>query len=119
MVRRRLESVGRPLPTLELDIHDETGNPVPQGEPGEIWVRSGQVSGAYVGTLTRLEDGWFPANDAGWLDADGFLHVQARLDQVNLRGGDKIAFGDGDSPAANCESSFLMGLRHFHVVFDR
>lgn len=93
-VRRRLESVGRPLPTLELDIRDETGVSVPQGEPGEIWVRGEQVSGEYVGRLTRREDGWFPTNDAGWMDAGGFLYVQGRLDDVIVRGGENIAPGE-------------------------
>jgi len=69
-------------------MHGETGNPVPQGEPGENWVRSDQVSDEYVGTLTRPKDGWFPANDAGWIDADGFLHVHGRLDHVIVRGGE-------------------------------
>lgn len=94
LVRRRLESVGRPLPTLELDIRDETGVPVPQGEPGEIWVRGEQVSGEYVGTTTRREDGWFPTNNAGWIDEDGFLYVQGRLDDVIVRGGENIAPGE-------------------------
>ncbi len=94
LVRRRLESVGRPLPTLELDIRDETGNPVPQGEPGEIWVRGEQVSGEYVGRRTLRDDGWFPTNDAGWMDQDGFLYVQGRLDDVIVRGGENIAPGE-------------------------
>jgi len=94
LVRRRLESVGRPLPTLELDIRDETGVSVPQGEPGEIWVRGEQVSGEYVGALTRREDGWFPTNDAGWMDAGAFLYGQGRLDDVIVRGGEAIAPGE-------------------------
>src|SRR5580658_10159080 len=41
-VRRRLTSVGRPLPTIELEIRDANGRPVPQGEKGEIHVRGEQ-----------------------------------------------------------------------------
>ncbi|MGE0665846.1 MAG: class I adenylate-forming enzyme family protein [Sphingomonadales bacterium] len=93
-VRRRLESVGRPLPALELDIRDEAGSPVRQGEPGEIWVRGEQVSGEYVGKRTVRDDGWFPTNDAGWMDTDGFLYVQGRLDDVIVRGGENIAPGE-------------------------
>lgn len=52
MVRRRPGAGGRSLPTLELDIRDETGIPVPQGEPGENWVRGEQASGEYVGLRT-------------------------------------------------------------------
>jgi acyl-CoA synthetase (AMP-forming)/AMP-acid ligase II len=93
-VRRRLESVGRPLPTLELEIRDEAGEPVQQGEQGEIWVRGEQVSGEYVGKRAVRDDGWFPTNDAGWMDADGFLYVQGRLDDVIVRGGENIAPGE-------------------------
>jgi acyl-CoA synthetase (AMP-forming)/AMP-acid ligase II len=48
-VRRRLASVGRPLPGVEVEVRDEDGKPVPPGAPGEIHVRGEQVSGEYVG----------------------------------------------------------------------
>lgn len=89
--RRRLSSVGRPLPTLELEIRDEDEQPVPAGSVGEIWVRGDQVSGEYAGKKTIRDDGWFPTNDAGWLDAEGYLFVEGRLDDVIVRGGENIS----------------------------
>jgi acyl-CoA synthetase (AMP-forming)/AMP-acid ligase II len=95
-VRRRLGSVGRPLPTLELSIRDAEGNPLPEGERGEIWVRGPQVSGEYVGR-GGLDDGWFNTRDAGELDSDGYLFVHGRLDDVIVRGGENLSPGEIES----------------------
>lgn len=90
-VRRRLGSVGRPLPSLELEIRDPDGRPVPAGTAGEIYVRGDQVSGEYANRRVVQDDGWFPTKDAGWLDAEGYLFVEGRLDDVIVRGGENIS----------------------------
>ena len=95
LVRRRLGSVGRPLPTVEVSIRDAGGEPVGPGVPGEIWVRGEQVSGEYVGLGSVCDaDGWFPTKDGGWIDADGYLFVEGRLDDVIVRGGENISPGE-------------------------
>jgi acyl-CoA synthetase (AMP-forming)/AMP-acid ligase II len=93
-VRARLGSVGRPLPALELEIRDAEARPVPAGTEGEIWVRGEQVSGEYLGRRAIRADGWFPTSDRGWLDAEGFLYVGGRLDDVIVRGGENISPGE-------------------------
>jgi acyl-CoA synthetase (AMP-forming)/AMP-acid ligase II len=94
-VRRRLTSVGQPLPTLEVSIRDEEGNPVPAGTAGEVWVRGEQVAGEYLQQGSKLTtEGWFPTNDGGELDADGYLFVTGRLDDVIVRGGENISPGE-------------------------
>lgn len=94
-VRRRLSSVGQPLPTLEVSIRDEVGAEVAAGESGEIWVRGEQVSGEYLGRDSRVTaEGWFPTNDGGSFDADGYLFVEGRLDDVIIRGGENISPGE-------------------------
>jgi fatty-acyl-CoA synthase len=90
-VRRRLSSVGRALPSVELEIRDEAENPVPSGVSGEVWVRGEQISGEYHGRQAVREDGWFPTHDSGWLDPEGFLFVEGRLDDVIVRGGENIS----------------------------
>jgi fatty-acyl-CoA synthase len=92
--RLRLGSVGRPLPTLEIEIRDGNGLAVEQGNVGEVWVRGEQVSGEYVGGSALREDGWFPTRDNGYLDADGFLYIEGRLDDVIVRGGENISPGE-------------------------
>ena len=94
-VRARLGSAGRPLPTVEVSIRDTDGAEVPVGRPGEVWVRGEQVSGEYRGLVPRLtDDGWFPTHDGGWLDADGFLHVTGRIDDVIVKGGQNVSPGE-------------------------
>jgi len=92
--RARLASVGRPLPTIELEIRDPAGTPVPRGQEGEIWVRGEQVSGEYLHKKALRPDGWFPTNDCGWLDEEGFLFLGGRLDDVIVRGGENISPGE-------------------------
>ena len=94
-VRARLGSVGRPLPNLEVEIRDPLGVPVPAGTHGEIWVRGDQVSGEYLGKGASLSpEGWLATNDGGWLDAEGFLFVEGRLDDVIVRGGENLSPGE-------------------------
>lgn len=93
-VRARLGSVGRPLPTIELEIRDEEGRKLPSGERGEIYVRGEQVSGEYRERSALDADGWFPTRDAGWLDADGYLFLAGRADDVIVRGGENISPGE-------------------------
>jgi len=92
--RARLASVGRPLPTIDLEIRDPTGKPVQRGQEGEIWVRGEQVSGEYLHKKALRPDGWFPTNDCGWLDEEGFLFLGGRLDDVIVRGGENISPGE-------------------------
>jgi acyl-CoA synthetase (AMP-forming)/AMP-acid ligase II len=94
LVRRRLASVGRPLPALELEIRDADGNPVGPGEKGAIYVRGEQVAGEYLGGTALTDDGWFPTNDAGYIDADGFLFLDGRLDDVIVRGAENLSPGE-------------------------
>jgi len=94
-LRRRLVSVGRALPSVEIEIRDVEGRAVPAGEPGEIHVRGEQVSGEYLGSGRRVsDDGWFATRDAGWLDAEGFLFLEGRIDDVIVRGGENLSPGE-------------------------
>jgi acyl-CoA synthetase (AMP-forming)/AMP-acid ligase II len=79
--RNRLESVGRLVPGIEVEIRD-----------GEIWVRGEQVSGEYLGHDAVVDaDGWFPTRDRGWVDEDGYLFIEGRADDTIIRGGENIA----------------------------
>lgn len=93
-VRRRLTSVGRPLPSIELEVRDADGKPCPPGVAGEICVRGDQVSGDYLGKNSAPGDGWFATRDAGWLDEEGYLFIEGRLDDVIVRGGENISPGE-------------------------
>jgi acyl-CoA synthetase (AMP-forming)/AMP-acid ligase II len=89
-----LGSVGRPLPTLELEIRGPDGEVLPPGENGEIYVRGDQIAGEYQGRSALDADGWFATNDGGRLDEAGFLFVEGRLDDVIVRGGENMSPGE-------------------------
>jgi acyl-CoA synthetase (AMP-forming)/AMP-acid ligase II len=93
-IRARLGSVGRPLPTVEVEIRDDEGKLLPQGERGEVYVRGEQVSGEYKERKALDAHGWFPTRDAGWLDHDGYLFLTGRADDVIVRGGENISPGE-------------------------
>jgi len=93
-VRRRLGSVGKPLPSLELEIRMPDGALAPIGTSGEVYVRGEQIAGEYLGKSVIDGDGWFATNDAGWMDDEGYLFVEGRLDDVIVRGGENISPGE-------------------------
>ena len=93
-VHARLGSVGRRLPTVEVCIRDANGARVPDGQRGEVWVRGEQVAGEYLDRRTLTEEGWFPTRDAGWLDAEGFLFLDGRMDDLIVRGGENLSPGE-------------------------
>lgn len=94
-VRRRLVSVGQPLPGVEIEIRDDEGHALEAGQRGEIYVRGEQVSGEYEdrGSVTDAQ-GWFPTRDAGSLDAQGYLFLEGRADDVIVRGGENLSPGE-------------------------
>jgi acyl-CoA synthetase (AMP-forming)/AMP-acid ligase II len=90
---RRLHSIGRPLPDVEVRIVDDDGREVATGEVGEIQVRTPRVMKGYAGQTESplTADGWLPTRDMGWVDADGYVYVGGRKDDMIIRGGENIA----------------------------
>jgi acyl-CoA synthetase (AMP-forming)/AMP-acid ligase II len=94
-VRRRLGSVGRPLPTIELEVRDAAGRTLGTQEAGMVFVRGAQVAGEYRGAGSVLDEaGWFATQDRGWVDAQGYLFLEGRADDVIVRGGENISPGE-------------------------
>ncbi len=93
--RRRLVSVGVPLPGVEIQIRDEAGNVLGPNQRGEVYVRGEQVSGEYEGKGRLTDaDGWFPTRDAGSMDEAGYLFLEGRADDVIVRGGENLSPGE-------------------------
>ena len=93
-VHARLGSVGKSLPSVEIEIRDDQGKPVGPWEAGEIYVRGPQVSGEYEGRSVLDAHGWFPTRDAGYLDDHRYLYLSGRVDDVIVRGGENISPGE-------------------------
>jgi acyl-CoA synthetase (AMP-forming)/AMP-acid ligase II len=95
VVKKRLASVGKPLPSVEVQIRDAEGRLLGPNERGEIYVRGEQVSGEYIGRGSQLTSGgWFPTRDGGYLDDDGYLFLEGRTDDVIVRGAENMSPGE-------------------------
>jgi len=82
-------SIGRPVPGVELQLLDETGNPVEEGDPGEIVVRGANLFSGYWPDGADGPDagGWFPTGDVAYVDQDGDLHLVDRRRELILVSG--------------------------------
>jgi O-succinylbenzoic acid--CoA ligase len=91
---RRLGSAGRVLPPNELRIFTPAGVDATPGEPGEILVRGPVVMAGYANrpdaTARALEGGWLHTGDVGMLDAEGYLYVLDRRDDLIISGGENV-----------------------------
>jgi bile acid-coenzyme A ligase len=85
-------SVGRPT-SGEFKVTDIDGNPLPVGEMGEVWLRNNRDAATYhyKGAEARTMDGgWESLGDMGWFDADGYLYLGDRMQDMILSGGANI-----------------------------
>ena len=96
-----LHTVGRPRPGIEVRIHDEGGRPVPDGEGGEVWLRSGAATDGYLHDEEATEallapGGWLRTGDVGRIEppdsalgpgAAGCLVLTGRRSEMFIRGG--------------------------------
>jgi long-chain acyl-CoA synthetase len=89
--RRRVGSVGTPVPGVELRVVDGHGDDVQDGEAGEILVRGHNVMKGYwrrpADTAAALVGGWLRTGDLGVRDEEGFFYVLDRLQELINRGG--------------------------------
>ena len=88
-------SVGRAVSGSEFRIVRPDGTVAAPDERGEIVMRRrGGVAYRYVGAEPHVRDGWHTLGDAGWMDADGYLFVADRLDDVIVTGGAMVQPAD-------------------------
>lgn len=89
---RRPGSVGRPV-GVELEVVDDAGVPVAGDLVGRVRIRGAGVITDYASPAGRERigaDGWLDTGDLGRTDADGFLHLAGRGDDIINRGGEKF-----------------------------
>jgi fatty-acyl-CoA synthase len=89
---KRVATVGRPLPEVELRIHDVDGSVLPEESVGEIAVRGPCVMQGYYRqpgetSLAFTQDRFFLTGDLGMVDEEGYLHVIGRRKEMIIRGG--------------------------------
>ncbi|MGJ8633727.1 MAG: AMP-binding protein [Luteolibacter sp.] len=89
-------SVGQLLPGLALKLIDPvTEKTVPLDTPGIIILKGANIFPGYLNNKKKTEevlteDGWFTTGDVGYLDADGFLHIQGRISRFSKIAGEMV-----------------------------
>ncbi|MDO8612705.1 MAG: o-succinylbenzoate--CoA ligase [Dehalococcoidia bacterium] len=90
----KMGSAGKPLFPTQVQIGGEGGKEAPPGVPGEILVRGPTVTPGYFrrprDSAEALRGGWLHTGDIGYLDADGYLHVLDRRDDLIVSGGENV-----------------------------
>ena len=100
-----LRSCGLALPFAEVEIWDEENRRVAANEVGEIVARAdGMMSGFWnneEATRERIVDGWIKTGDLGRLDANGYLYIVDRADDMIISGGFNIWPAELENAIAN------------------
>ncbi|HXR36113.1 MAG TPA: AMP-binding protein [Candidatus Binataceae bacterium] len=96
---KRLNSIGKPLPDVEVMVRDEYSNLLHPGQVGEICIRTARIMKGYAGRAddALLSDGWRATGDLGWIDEDGYVFFAGRKDDMIIRGGENIAPAEVES----------------------
>jgi fatty-acyl-CoA synthase len=93
---RQRARTGRPFETVELEVVDENGRPVPRDDRavGEVIARGDTVTPGYWNrpeeTARAFQDGWFHTGDLATIDAEGWLNVVDRAKDVIKTGGESV-----------------------------
>ncbi len=99
-------SVGKPAYSVDVRLVNEDGRVVGAGEVGELTVRSPFVCRGYWGReeLTRdcLRDGWWHTGDFAYRDADGFLYICGRRQDLIISGAENIYPVEVEQALAAC-----------------
>jgi fatty-acyl-CoA synthase len=91
---KRVATVGRVMPHLEVKIVDAEGQTVPVGEKGELCTKGYSVMQGYwddaAKTAEALVDGWMHTGDLATLDAEGYCNIVGRVKDMLIRGGENV-----------------------------
>ncbi|MCX5712140.1 MAG: AMP-binding protein [Candidatus Omnitrophica bacterium] len=90
----KIESVGRPLPWVDIKIFDDNSKEVPQGQVGEIVCRGWVVTDGYYKdpetTKQTIRNNWFYTGDLGRFDEEGHLYIVGRKKEMIKVGGEIV-----------------------------
>ncbi len=93
--RHVIGSVGTEVPGVEIQIRDQNGVQMEQGQEGEICVRGPNIMKGYLNNPEETqaafwERGWFRSGDIGIIDEDGYLYIIDRLKDMIITGGENV-----------------------------
>jgi fatty-acyl-CoA synthase len=90
-LERRVATVGRVHPHVEIKVVDADGRIVPPGTSGEFCTRGYSVMLGYWGDQERTaEAGWMHTGDLATIDEDGYCNIVGRIKDMVIRGGENV-----------------------------
>ncbi|MDO6595548.1 class I adenylate-forming enzyme family protein [Oceanihabitans sp. 2_MG-2023] len=94
MAELKPNSIGKPNFYLDLKIVDKNGNKVKANEVGELCIKGNIVTPGYwnnsVKTNSKIKKGWLFTGDFAYSDAEGFLYMKGRKNDMYISGGENI-----------------------------
>jgi acyl-CoA synthetase (AMP-forming)/AMP-acid ligase II len=88
------DSVGTPVPVVDLKIVSPAGETLPSDSVGELWIKGPNVVRGYWhkpdATATTFTDGWLHSGDVARIDEDGFVYIVDRAKDMVIRGGENV-----------------------------
>ena len=93
--RHVIGSIGTTVPGVEVQIRDEKGKPVKQGEDGEICIRGHNIMKGYLDNPEATKaafwrDGWFRSGDIGHVDENDYVYIVDRVKDMIITGGENV-----------------------------
>ena len=94
-MEKRVSTVGKVHPHVQLKVIDEQGRTVPRGESGELCTRGYNVMLGYWGDEEKTTEaidqaGWMHTGDLGTIDDEGYCNIVGRVKDMIIRGGENI-----------------------------
>ena len=94
-LERRVSTVGRVQPHIEVKIVDAQGRVVPRGQTGEFCTRGYSVMRGYWGDEDKTREaidagGWMHTGDLATMDEEGYVNIVGRLKDMVIRGGENV-----------------------------
>jgi long-chain acyl-CoA synthetase len=88
------DSVGPPVPVVDVKVVDPSGTELPTGEVGELWIKGPNVVKGYwnkpEATAQVFTEGWLHTGDVARVDSDGFVYIVDRAKDMLIRGGENV-----------------------------
>jgi long-chain acyl-CoA synthetase len=91
---RKIESVGKPAPNVQLKIITDNDSTSNEHDVGEVLIKGPNVIDEYWADTVKapkIKDGWLATGDLGFLDSDGYLYLKGRKDDIINVGGEKVS----------------------------
>ena len=105
----KVAAIGKPLPDVEVHVIDADGSVIEHSDhdhPGRLAIKGDMIMSGYWGredlTKEAIVDGWLYTNDLVYTDAEGYVYMLGRVDDIINVGGEKVSPIEVENIASEC-----------------